>query len=133
MTESNGSCGCGVVKFKLKSEILNVVNCHCNMCRNHNGSPFSTYAVLPFKSCEITKGHEYVSNYSVGSGTKHFCKKCATPLFNVNKKYPGACMIFLGTLKSVNDLLPKVNVWCESKLTWVDSMSDITSLPNGIE
>ena len=128
-----GSCGCCAVEFIMNSEVLNVVNCHCDMCRNHNGSSFSTYAVLPFRALEITKGNELIKVYSVGSGQKHFCGKCGTPLYNTNEKYPGACMIFLGTLSSSRALLPKINVWYESKLAWLDDISDISSFPQGIE
>jgi hypothetical protein len=133
VNKQNGSCGCGAVEFRLNSEIVNVVNCHCNMCRRHNGSSFSTYAVLPFRFLEIIKGQEQIKEYSVGSGKKHFCEKCGTPLFNVNEKYPGACMLYIGTLHLADTLVPKLNVWCESKLAWVDALSDFPGLSQGVE
>ena len=132
MEEQLGSCACGAVEYRLHSKILNVVNCHCNMCRKHNGSSFSTYAVLPYKSFEVTKGSEFIKTYIAGTGQKRFCEQCGTPLFNTNEKYPGACMIFYGTLNSVAHLTPKVNVWCESKLAWLDKLPAISSLPQGI-
>ncbi len=133
MKQTNGSCACGSVEYQLNSKIKNVVNCHCDMCKSHNGSSFSTYTVLPFKSMEITKGKNFINEYSAGTGKKRFCKKCGTPLYNTSEKYPGACMVFLGTLSSPADYVPKVNVWCESQLSWVGSVSGITSLPRGVE
>ena len=102
------------------------------MCRHHNGASFSTYVVLPIKALEVRNGKELISEYEVGTGNKRFCSNCGTPLFNTNEKYPGACMIYLGTLNTVTDLLPKVNVWCESKLGWVDAISDIQSVSQGV-
>ena len=132
LNKHSGACGCGLIEYILNSEIKNIVNCHCNMCRHHNGASFSTYVVLPIKALEVRNGKELISEYKVGTGNKRFCSNCGTPLFNTNEKYPGACMIYLGTLNTVTDLLPKVNVWCESKLGWVDAISDIQSVSQGV-
>ena len=133
MNIHSGSCGCGAIEYTLNMAIGNIVNCHCNMCRSHNGAAFSSYAALPFKALEVTKGSDLISEYRFGTGIKRFCRNCGTPLFNTNEIYPGACMIFLGTLNNVSDLVPRVNVWCESKLKWVDSLSEISNLPQGIQ
>ena len=133
MKEGNGSCGCGAVEYALTAKIMNVVNCHCNMCKEHSGASFSTYAVLPFTALEINKGGDEVSQYKLGEGQKHFCKKCGTPIYNTNKKYPGACMIFLGTLKNSTSYTPKINIWCESQFSWVSEVSKIDCLEQGIE
>lgn len=132
MNSHNGSCLCGEVNYRLNSAILKVVNCHCNFCRSHSGSAFSTYAALPHASLEITKGQEKLSHFQAGDGKKHFCSMCGTPIFNLNKKYPGACMVYLGTLEKARDITPSVNVWCENKLAWVDDVSAIHSLPQGV-
>ena len=84
------------------------------MCRSINGASFSTYAALSFHSLDITQGNEAIHEYALGTGIKRFCKQCGTPLFNTNDKYPGACMIYIGTLNSIDDLNPGVNVWCDS-------------------
>jgi len=133
MKSRSGSCLCGEVNYILNSEIMKIVNCHCNFCRSHSGSAFSTYAALPYTSFDITKGQEKLSHFQTGDGNKHFCSVCGTPIFNLNKKYPGACMVYLGTLKTARDVTPTINVWCESKLGWVDTISSIRSLAQGIE
>ncbi len=126
----NGSCLCGAVKFKLNSELLNVVNCHCNFCRSHSGAAFSTYAVFAHSALEFTQGPERLRAFAVAGGQKHFCGECGTPIFNLNDKYPGACIVYLGTLDGASALEPKVNIWSESKLGWVDSVASIPSLPH---
>ncbi len=138
MNQIAGSCLCGKVKYKLNSEVKNVVNCHCNFCRSHSGAAFSTYAALPHSALEITSGQDSLHSYQIKGatnegGTKHFCRECGTPIFNLNAKYPGACMVYFGTLERARDLLPKINIWCESKLAWVDSLSSLPSVDQGIE
>jgi len=131
LKKNSGSCGCGSVNYELNMDELNVVNCHCDMCRNHNGSSFSTYAIFPIESLDITTGSEFINKYIANGGEKHFCHKCGTPLFNVHEKYPGVRMIYLGTLNETKNITPKINVWCESKLSWIDGLASITSLPQG--
>lgn len=42
-------------------------------------------------------------------------------------------MVYLGTLEKAKDVTPTINVWCESKLGWVDTLSSIRSMAQGIE
>ncbi|HFD87631.1 MAG TPA: GFA family protein [Gammaproteobacteria bacterium] len=133
MGNLKGSCLCGEVNYELTSKIVNVVNCHCKFCRSHSGAAFSTYAALPYASLIITSGEEKLSSFKVEEGEKHFCSVCGTPIFNLNSKYPGACMVYFGTLESLGDIRPKVNVWWESKLGWVDSIASIHSVAQGVE
>lgn len=133
MDIQNGSCLCGEVTYKLNSEIRNVVNCHCNLCRSHSGAAFSTYVALPYFSFEITKGQNRISSFEIEDAKKHFCSVCGTPIFNLNEKYPGACMVYLGTLAKPQNTISKINVWCDSKLEWVDSLSSVPSAGQGIE
>lgn len=132
MRKHNGSCHCGEITYHLNSEIMKVVNCHCNFCRSHSGASFSTYAALPYDSLEITKGKNNLKSYHAKDAKKHFCNSCGTPIFNTNKKYRGACMIYLGTLEKAKDIVPVINVWCESKLSWVDNVSSVNSIEQGI-
>lgn len=133
MTKYVGTCGCAQVEFSLNSDLKNVVNCHCKMCRKHNGASFSTYAVFPFKALEIVKGEENIGEYKPGTANKRFCKICGTPLFNTNEKYPGACMVYLGALNADNNILPGVNVWCDSKVSWIDKVMDYPCMAEGIQ
>ncbi len=133
MSSQNGACFCGEVTFSLNSQPVNTVNCHCNVCRSHTGAAFASYAVLPQESLEITRGREKVGSFAFREGKKHFCSVCGTPLFNVNARYQGLCMVYLGTLQKAGDIPPKLNIWCESKLPWVDFVSTIPSRDQGVE
>ena len=132
MKFKNGSCPCGNIKFKLKEEPKLTVNCHCNNCRSHTGSAFSTYVAFPLSSLELMNGKEYMSEYITDKGTKYFCKNCGTPIYNITKSNPDGCMIYLGVLENISDLTPRRNIWCESKLEWVNNISSIKSLEQGI-
>jgi hypothetical protein len=126
MSEVNGSCLCGAVTYRATTDVRRLVNCHCGLCRQMNGSAFSSYAVIPFGALEIS-GRPDLGTYSVTQrATKHFCVKCGTPIFNLNSKYPGACMLYLGAVEGGERYSPSYNVYCESMLSWLD---DVASIP----
>ena len=129
MEGQEGSCLCGTIRYKLNSEVRSVVNCHCNFCRSHSGGAFATYAVLPLSDLELIEGEPKLSTFDAEEGKKHFCSSCGTPIFNINARYPGLCMVYFGTLAKNRDLSPRVNIWCESMLEWVDSIKSLPSFP----
>ena len=131
MQSRSGTCRCDGISYRLNSEIKIVINCHCNSCRSHSGAAFSTYIRIPRSSFEIVKGNDLLTEYEVPRGKKHFCRICGTPIFNVLTNYPDAYMIYLGTLDDINDVTPRRNIWCESKLKWIDSLASIKSRPQG--
>ena len=133
MSKYTGTCHCGEITYSLNPEIMNIVNCHCNFCRSMNGSAFSTYVALPYRSLKITEGRKKLSSYQRDEGKKYFCSLCGTPIFIVNRKYPEACMLYFGTLDNPRDITPIINVWCKSKLEWVDDVSSINSIDKGVQ
>jgi hypothetical protein len=127
-----GACSCGSVKYRADADLRRIVNCHCNMCRQMNGSAFSSYAVIPRKFL-VLSGDDNVAEYQVTEAArKHFCRKCGTPLFNTNEKYPGACMIYLGSLEGSANHWPSLNVFCESMLGWVEDIASVTKIGRGV-
>ena len=129
MTEQlTGGCHCGSVRYRLNGPVKMAVNCHCNDCRKRNGAAYSTYCVVAQDDLEIRQGREGIATYDVdGRGQKHFCSKCGSPLYNAIRRYPGVYMLFHGSLAPTAGPDPVVNVYCESKLPWVDGIAAIKS------
>ena len=126
-----GACSCGLVTYRADADLRRIVNCHCNMCRKMNGSAFSSYAVIPRKLL-VLFGEDHVSEYQVTErAKKHFCRQCGTPLFNSNERFPGACMVYLGSLEDGARHLPSLNVYCESMLGWAENIGSMTRLEQG--
>lgn len=100
-----------------------------------NGSAFSSYAVVAADDLSVVAGKESLSEYPViKTATKHFCTRCGTALFNTNPgRYPGAAMIYLGTLAGGDKLRPAVNVYCDNKLAWVAPNGDAANVGQGPE
>jgi hypothetical protein len=98
-----------------------------------NGSAFSSYAVIPFKALELS-GERDLSAYAVTeNAAKHYCSRCGTPMFNLNSKYAGACMLYLGAIEGSQRYSPSLNVYCESMLSWLDSVTSMEAFEQGVE
>jgi len=98
-----------------------------------NGSALSSYAVVPFKALELL-GEDHLGAHAVTKrATKHFCRRCGTPMFNLNSRYAGVCMLYLGTINGCETYSPSLNVYCESMLAWLESVTSVTGFARGVE
>lgn len=131
MTEAHGSCMCGQVKYAVLGLIVQIVACHCSLCRRMTGAAFSSYVVVKADQFAITHGQDMLASYAVTERTtRHFCTICGTPIYNSNPHtYRGLAMLYLGTIQKHEDLAPRINIFCESKLQWVNVNESSKSFP----
>jgi hypothetical protein len=127
-----GSCNCQSVQYEVDGAIKKIVNCHCNLCRKMNGSAFSTYAVVLDTDFKLTSG-TLVSTKVTDKSSKSVCDYCYTPIYNQNPEYAGLKMLYLGSLESNNNLLPEINIYCESRLTWLDTINKLPKFDQAIQ
>jgi hypothetical protein len=131
--EISGSCYCDSVQFKLNVAPRAVVNCHCDFCRRHSGAAFSTYAVVPETAFEISSGQDAIAVFELKADAfKHFCKRCGSPIYNKNARYPGLCMVYLGGLSGCSAIVPTANIYCDSQLAWVPELAGIRNFAEAI-
>ncbi len=121
MIETTGACHCGQVAYRVAGPVVQVVACHCGLCRGMTGAAFSAYVVVQNDHFCLTRGQETLANYALSERTtRHFCSHCGTPIYNANPAtYQGLTMLYLGTLAGHEQLAPRINLFCESKLPWV--------------
>ncbi len=130
MTMITGACFCKAIQYRIKTGISMAVNCHCTQCRRAGGAAFSSHVVVRERRFEIISGEESLSLFHLGeSVTKHFCSHCGTPIFNRNKRYPGQCMVSLGSLDDPTMVTPSANIHCDSQLEWVFLDEQVQNFP----
>ncbi|MGX4642808.1 GFA family protein [Massilia sp. SYSU DXS3249] len=121
MSGSSGSCACGHIQYRIAGPALQVVACHCGMCRRMTGAPLSSYVVVKEEDFDLGPADGGLASYAVTERTtRHFCRRCGTPVFNANPHtYKGLNMVYLGTVQGHEALAPGMAIYCESKLPWV--------------
>ena len=129
-----GTCDCGAVHYRITGPVRLVANCHCNSCRRRNGAPYSTYCVVSQADLQIVQGQDQLATYeNPRGGKKQFCSRCGSPLYNLNPRYAGLAMVLYGSLADQSGLAPSVNVYCESKLPWVECIASLRNFEKEIE
>ena len=132
MKKMTGSCNCGDIRYEVSGDAKNIVNCHCGLCRKMNGAAFSTYVVVLESDFTLLGGELRTCSVS-DNATKSVCRHCATPILNENPKYKGLTILYLGSLDEPEALVPQVNIYCESQVSWLEEVTQLTSLDQGIE
>ena len=79
MSEGQGRCLCGAVKFTAKHISNHVEACHCSMCRRWGGGPLMAVAC----GTEVAfAGEDNITVYNSSEWAERgFCRQCGTHLF----------------------------------------------------
>ena len=85
-----GSCHCGKVAFEVETDLQQVIECNCSICRKRG-------YLLTFAPREAltVRGEENLSAYTFNTHTiRHrFCSHCGTATFGEAKKPTGEPMV----------------------------------------
>ena len=134
MAHYSGHCDCGQVKLEVSAGRVNVVNCHCSRCRHLNGSAFATYLVVAEENLTIGAGQQTLSSYRPSDqGVRSFCSSCGSPVVVQNLSYPHLRMVPIGILDQAAEIVPKINIYCDSRLAWVACNCRTTDFAGPIE
>ncbi|MEO9274187.1 GFA family protein [Marinomonas sp. 5E14-1] len=120
-----GSCLCGGIRYKIKSELGDIMQCHCQNCRKANGAAFAVNAGIPKNAFSLLKGQELVSEYESTPGVfRAFCQRCASPLYSRRPSMPDILRLRIGTLDTKIDKTPSFHIFVDSKAEWHNICDD---------
>ena len=117
-----GGCACGALRYRLAAEPLFIHCCHCLDCQRQTGSAFSILVAVPREALHIEG--ELATHVTVGTDTglevkRQFCPRCGSPIVSLPDMTPDLAYIKAGTLDNAADLVPEMDVWCDSAQRWV--------------
>ena len=119
----NGGCHCGNIEYTAKIDNQKVALCHCTDCQQMSGAPFR--GVVFASEDDVTlKGtiKDYVKQ-SADSGTPRaqgFCPECGTHIYATSVgDEPKVYMFRIGTIEQRDQLTPTLEIWCDSRQSWV--------------
>jgi hypothetical protein len=120
MTERQGGCQCGRVRYRITAQPLMLVACHCKECQRASGSAFGLSLIMPQAGVAI-EGELKLFERSSDSGRPlkcFFCPECGTRIYHQPAHAP-VINIRAGTLDDTSWLDPKMHAWTSSKQPWV--------------
>jgi hypothetical protein len=122
MSNLEGGCACGAVRYRLESAPMFVHCCHCKDCQRQTGSAFVLNALMETNRLTVLKGEVSRSPMPTDSGRPHGidrCVRCGTAVWS---EYGGLAVlrfVRVGTLDDPSALGPDVHIYTRSKLPWV--------------
>lgn len=134
-----GGCGCGYVRYTIKTAPLIVHCCHCRYCQRQTGSAFVINALYEAAEVAVTTGtvNEILTPSPSGNGqTIARCPKCQVALWS--NYYMGGIkekirFLRVGTLDYPDLMPPDVHIYTESKQPWFELSKSATSVVNFYE
>ena len=123
MPNLDGSCLCGVVRFRGDGEPAMTAVCHCDDCQKQTGTSFSIVIAVPDGTLAV-EGEEHLGTFekrgeSGGLVSRRFCKRCGSPVFTNADLVPGMTFVKAGTLTDRSWLKPTLHLFCDSMQPWV--------------
>ena len=129
MTEAEGGCACGHVRYRLTDAPMFVHCCHCTACQTETGTAFVLNALIESERVALLKGAPVPVLIPSESGRGQQVWRCPDCLVALWSNYGGATdllrFVRVGTLDAPAALPPDVHIYTRSKLPWV-------RLPEGV-
>jgi hypothetical protein len=122
MTELEGGCACGAVRYRLKSGPMFVHCCHCTDCQRQAGSAFVINALIETDRIEVLSGELAPTAMPTESGRPHLvyrCTACGTTIWSDYGDRKVMSFLRATTLDERAALTPDVHIFTRSKLPWV--------------
>jgi GNAT superfamily N-acetyltransferase len=115
----SGGCLCGAVRYRVAAAPLEVVHCHCSLCRRATGAPFVTWATFAATAFSLTAGAPVERRSTPGAVRTH-CAACGTALTFREDARPGSVDVTVGSLDDPEALPPTGHIWVSRRLSWLD-------------
>jgi hypothetical protein len=115
---TQGRCLCGALSYEIDGPFVDLVHCHCSMCRKHHGAPFATWAVAPASGFRWTSDTSMLGSYqSSERGHREFCTVCGSVAPMLDEAH-GIVIAPAGNLEGDLGLRPTRHMFVASKAKW---------------
>lgn len=122
-----GRCMCGDIRYEFTGQMLDTVHCHCDSCRRHSSSPFSTFFNVDKMQFRFTQGTPVLYKSSLGVERTH-CGRCGAPV-----SYESALhfSLFACTLEDLSLVKPEAHIMVGEMLPWLRFADDLPCYEEG--
>ena len=120
MSDFEGRCLCGGVRFAVAPPTLFFAHCHCRWCREAHGAAFVTWIGFPTPQVTLTEGRELLRAHQSSPGTRRsFCAACGTKLFFESERWPGETHVTLAAFDDPVDREPSGHAFADEHVAWL--------------
>jgi len=133
MSDIEGGCACGAVRFRISGDLIGSGACHCRACQYAAGGA-PTYVVLaPAAGFAVTKGEPKVYYSKGDSGAdvgRAFCPDCGTPLYSMAADGSMPFMpVKVGALDDPSVHSPQIHLYVSEAQPWHQMAPGLPQFP----
>ena len=115
--DAHGQCLCGGIRYAVREELRDVINCHCERCRRFTGHHMAATSAW-LRDMRIEDADSLLRWFSpVPEASYAFCSRCGSSLFWQSASDPARRSICAGTLDTPTGLTT-IQAW------WTSEASD---------
>ncbi|MEQ8694005.1 MAG: GFA family protein [Gammaproteobacteria bacterium] len=134
MSELNGGCLCGSIRYTASPQPAFTAVCHCSACKRFTGSAFAYLAVYPDSEFTVTGSpRSFTTQGDSGEDiSRYFCAECGSSIYETAAIRPGFVLVNGGTLDNPNAVTPVMESFCDNKLGWAkldEAMQKFPGMP----
>lgn len=132
MSEIEGGCNCGAVRYRLSADPITVAVCHCANCRRQSGSAFSVNVIVAEGAMTLTGDLATYEDSDTESGQpvlRQFCATCGSPIRSITAASPQIAIVKAGTADEPGRFEPAIHVWTSTALPWVEIPTNLPQFP----
>jgi len=121
MSDIEGGCACGAVRFKISGDLFGSGVCHCRACQYATGGPPNYVVLAPRAGFAITKGEARVHRSTADSGNevgRAFCADCGSPLYTETGEGMPFMPVKVGALDDPSTFKPQIHLYMEDAQPW---------------
>jgi hypothetical protein len=134
MTE--GRCLCGALRYEISGPFIDMVHCHCSMCRKHHGTPFGTGLGVRRKHFQWLAGEDEVIRYrATAAFERPFCRCCGATV-PAESHHADSLHVPAGLLDGEIGARPRTHIFVASKASFdtiTDALPQFAAYPPGID
>lgn len=125
----DGSCQCGEIAWEAEIDPQAILVCHCTDCQVLGGGAFRWGTLIAKQDFALLQGAPRFYRKTAASGALRdlaFCGTCGTSLYGTQAENQTHLSLRLSGARQARALAPAMQLWSESALPWV---STVTKLP----
>ena len=127
MTNIEGGCLCGAVRYTARAEPVVVRACWCRVCQHIASGNATINLAFPTEAMTITgELRDYPSTAESGNRMhRRFCPVCGVHLFSEAEERPHLVIVRAGTLDDPSIAAPRGTIWTKSAPSWAHIDPDL--------
>ena len=128
MSEIQGGCLCGSVRFTGKSAPIASYACHCRFCQRSLGTAYRAAMSFNLDDVQFNDGelrtYTYKSDEHGRELNIHFCPTCSTQVTVTTERFPDRRVMMIGTLDDPSLIDVNTHMFADESFHWVSAYDD---------